>query len=71
MPVPREELHKAVDRLPNERLKEVLDYLKLLLEKPEDLSPEEWKMVRAGEKEIADGKGISLEDLERELNVSR
>jgi len=64
--MPREELHKAVDRLPNERLQEALDYLRLLLEEPEDLTPEEWELVRAGEKEIADGKGISLEDIERE-----
>lgn len=69
--MPREELHKAVDRLPNERLQEALDYLRLLLEEAEDLTPEEWELVRAGEKEIADGKGISLEDLERELNISR
>jgi len=71
MSISREELHKAIERLPNERLQEALDYLRVLLEEPEELTPEEWEEVRAGQKEIAKGKGISLEEIEDEFGIPR
>lgn len=32
-----------------------------------ELTPEEWEKVRAGQKEIANGEGISLENIENEF----
>ncbi len=59
MPASREELHKAVDILPNERLKEALDCLRVLLAEPEELTLEEWEKL-SNYPEIPDGsRGVA------------
>jgi len=51
-------------------LEEAIDYLRWLAsDEPEELTPEEWKEVRKAEKEIAEGKGVRLEDLKREFGL--
>jgi hypothetical protein len=47
-----------LDQLSEAQLQEVLAFLQVLAQEPEDLTPEEWAEVRAGQEEVARGEWI-------------
>ena len=58
----RENVHRIVDTLPEDRLPEVLDYI-LDMEDPEDpISPETQSAIDEGLDDIRNGRTISLEE---------
>ena len=61
----REELYQLLDSLPEEELSQVADFVNVLLAEPEELTQEEWKQVRKGEKEIEEGNLVRGEDIQR------
>jgi hypothetical protein len=52
-----EVLHR-LDQLSETQLQEVLAFLQVLAQEPEDLTSEEWAEVRAGQEEVARGEWI-------------
>jgi hypothetical protein len=65
MSATRDELNQLLESLPEEELAQVLDFVKVLLEEPEDLTDEEWEEVRKGEEEIKRGEWVRWEDVRR------
>ncbi len=65
MSTTRDELNQLLESLPEEELAQVLDFVKVLLEEPEDLTDEEWEEVRKGEEEIKRGEWVRWEDVRR------
>ena len=65
MSVLREELHQLLGSLPEEELSQVRDFLKVLLEEPDDLTEEERQEVREGEDEIRRGEWVWWEEVRR------
>jgi hypothetical protein len=63
----KEELHRAIELIPVEKLGEVLDYIKVISREPVELSPTELDELAKLRREVADGKYVTLEDLESEL----
>lgn len=61
----REELTKLLESLPEEELTQVRDFVKVMLEEPEELIEEEWQEVREGEAEIRRGEWVRWEDVRR------
>ena len=61
----REVLHRLVESLPEEELTEAHDFLRVLLEEPEELTEEEWQEVREGEEEFERGEWVRWEDVRR------
>jgi len=61
----RDELHHLVESLPEEDLTRVRDFVKVLLEEPEELTKEEWREVREGEEEVRLGKWVWWEEVRR------
>lgn len=57
----RENLHQLVDTLPEDRLEDVLDYLRLI-EDDDTLTPEEQAAVEEGLEDIRQGRTITLEE---------
>ena len=67
----KEQLHSLVDMLPEAEMIAASRYLQFLVNDlaDEPLTEEDWREVRAGEAEIANGDFTSLEDLKRELKL--
>lgn len=67
----KEQLHSLVDMLPEAEVIAASRYLQFLVNDlaDEPLTEEDWREVRAGEAEIANGDFTSLEDLKRELKL--
>lgn len=61
----QEELHRLLESLPEEDLAQVRDFVKVLLEEPEELTEEEWKEVLEGEGEIRRGEWVKWESVRR------
>jgi hypothetical protein len=61
----RENVHKIVDTLPDERLEDVLHYLAELSEPDEPLSLETRAAIEEGLNDIRDGRTIGLEEYRR------
>ena len=61
----RENVHQIVDKLPDERLDEVLDYLAELSEGEEPLSAETRAALAEGLDDIRNGRTITLEEYRR------
>ena len=61
----RDELHQLVESLPEEDLTQVRDFVKVLLEEPEELTQEEWQEVREGEAEFRRGEWVKWQDVRR------
>ncbi len=61
------EIIKAVKKVPVDRLGEVLQFLNVLSRDPVELSPEELEEIKKARQEIAEGKFVTLEELEGEL----
>jgi hypothetical protein len=61
----RENVHKIVDTLPDERLEDVLDYLAELSEPDEPLSGKTRAAIEEGLNDIRDGRTIGLEEYRR------
>ncbi len=59
----REELHQLVDRLGEDDIEEVLDFVQWLLRPAETLTAAELARVRRGEEQIARGEVVRLADL--------
>ena len=64
----REEIIKALDKLPEESLEGVLEYVKFIQE-PEEVEPtaEEVTAIARGKQEIARGEVVRWRDLKKEL----
>ncbi len=60
----REELHQLVDRLGEDDIEEVLDFVQWLLRPAETLTAAELARVRRGEEQIARGEVVRLADLD-------
>ncbi len=60
----REELHNLVDRLGEDDIEEVLDFVQWLLRPTETLTADELERVRRGEEQIARGEVVRLADLD-------
>ena len=72
MSVPREELHRLVDSLPEDATETASRFLSWLVDEGPGmtavpLSEQEWAAVNNGEKQLTSGDYIPLEDLEAEL----
>jgi hypothetical protein len=61
----RDELYQLVESLPEEELSQVLDFVRVLLEEPEELTEEEWQDVAEGDKEAQRGEWVKWEDIRR------
>jgi len=61
------EIMQAVKKVPIDRLGEVLQFLNVLSRDPVELSPEELEELKKARQEIAEGKFVTLEELEGEL----
>jgi len=61
------EIIQAVKKVPVDRLGEVLQFLNVLSRDPVELSPEELEELKKARQEIAEGKFVTLEELEGEL----
>jgi len=60
-----EQLLQDLRRLPPADLDAVRDFIRVLLEEPEKLTPEERAEVEAGENEIARGEYVRWDDVRR------
>jgi hypothetical protein len=65
MSATREELQRLLESLPEEELPQVRDFVKVLLEEPEDLTEEEWRELCEGEEEIRRGEWVWWEEVRR------
>ena len=54
----KKELVKRLEELTDDEISEVLNFVKLLWEPPEELTLEEWEEVRAGREEFAHGEWV-------------
>jgi len=61
------EIIREIKSVPANRLGEILEFVKVLSRAPVELSPAELEELKKARQEIAEGKFITLEDLEREL----
>jgi hypothetical protein len=61
----RENVHQVVDRLPEDHLDDVLDYLAELSEPDEPLSGESLAALQEGLEDIRSGRTISLDEYRR------
>jgi hypothetical protein len=61
----RENVHQIVDKLPDERLEDLLDYLEDLGEAGEALSAETLAAIEEGLDDIRNGRTITLEEYRR------
>jgi hypothetical protein len=62
MTEPKERLIQDLRRLAPEDLTAVQDFVKVLLEEPEELTPEEVAELEAGEAEIRRGESVRSKD---------
>ena len=60
-----EEVHKLLASLPEKDMSRVRDFVKVLLEEPDDLTDEERKDVRKGQSEFRRGAWVKWEDVRR------
>ncbi len=67
----KEELHQLIEQLDEFSVRETLDYIHWFQLSHDSLTPEEWEQVRQGEAQIARGEYITLDDLERELGLTK
>jgi len=66
----REELHRIIDQLPDNKLPAVSDLLeKIYDEDNEELSQKELEEIRAAQKRIAEGNYDSFDDVFGDLDV--
>ena len=61
----KDELHQLVESLSEEDLHQVHDFVKVLLEEPDDLTPEEWEEAIKGEEEVRRGEWVRWRDVKR------
>ncbi len=61
---PRESLHQLIDRLPEDRLADVFDYIAELSDTSE-LSGETQAAIEEGLKDIREGRTVTLEEYRR------
>lgn len=61
----REQLNQLLRSLVDEDLEEVLSFVKVLLNEPDELTEKEWREVKRGEEEIRRGEWVRWEDLKQ------
>lgn len=61
----KEELIRQLDSLSDHELAEVLDFVRVLQEEPEELSPEEAEDLRSSKGEVARGEWVRWQDIKR------
>lgn len=61
----KEELIRQLDSLSDRELAEVLDFVRVLQQEPEDLSPEEAEELRTSRAEVARGEWVRWKDTKR------
>ena len=61
----KEELLKRLDNLSEEEISQVLNFINLLQELPEELGKGEIEEIRAGQEEFARGEWVRWEDVRR------
>ncbi len=66
MSTTRDELYKLLESLPDEKLSQVGDLVKVLVEEPDELTESEWAEVHKGEEEIQHGEWVRWEDVKRQ-----
>ena len=64
--VTKEELHGLLESLPESRLEEVRDLMRVLLEESDSLTEDEERELREGQKEVERGEWVWWEDVRRE-----
>lgn len=72
--VPKEELHRLVDALPERATEMAKRFLAWIIDEESDVDPvpltdEERAKVQRGERQIADGEFVTLETLEAEFRA--
>ena len=67
----KEQLHALIDLLPEGEIPAASRFLEFLVNDVADelMTEDDWRVVRAGQAEIARGAFTTLEDLKRELNL--
>jgi hypothetical protein len=63
----KEEIMEQIQRLSDEEMSQVLDFIKLLREQPEELSNRELEEIKAGQEEFARGEWSRWEDIKRDV----
>ena len=58
-----QEMHRLLEALPEEELVEVRDFVKVLLDEPEDLTERELRNVQRGEEEFRKGEWAGWEKI--------
>ncbi len=61
----KEKIHRLVDRLADEQASDLLDYAEWLAAESDSLTPEELDAMAEGERELASGEYVSLDELKR------
>ncbi|MFQ5803444.1 MAG: hypothetical protein ACE5JQ_11175 [Candidatus Methylomirabilales bacterium] len=61
----KEELIRQLDKLSDHELAEILDFVRVLQEEPEKLSPEEAEALEASRDEVARGDWVRWKDIKR------
>jgi predicted transcriptional regulator len=64
----RDNVHQLVDKLPEERLEEALDYL-AELNGEDDLSPQRKAAIEEGLEDLRQGRTITLDEYRRSRNL--
>jgi len=66
----REEIHNALEKLPDDALEGVLDYIRFIQE-PEEVEPtaEEIAIIARGKEKIASGDSVPWRDIKGKLNL--
>ncbi len=64
--VTKEELHGLLESLPESRLEEVRDLMRVLLEESDSLTEDEERELREGQKEVERGEWVWWKDVRRE-----
>lgn len=61
----KQELIRRLDELSDRELAEVLDFVRVLQQEPEELSPEETEELQASRGEVGRGEWVRWQDIKR------
>lgn len=65
----KEELRRLIEDMDDRSVDDVADYVRWLRQDSDTLRPDEWQRVQHGERELAQGKRVTLKEWRREHDV--
>jgi len=63
----KEKIIEQIESLSNEEISQVLDYIRLLREQPEEPTKQELQEIKAGQEEFARGEWSRWKDIRRDV----